>query len=70
MKSGWGFMVPTQYIIDLFTRRGETVRAETSFLYTGKATPEGDVVNNSSVGEPTVYNGKPIFQVPSLLRDV
>ena len=58
MKSGWGFMVPTQYIIDLFTRRGETVRAETSFLYTGKATPEGDVVNNSSVGEPTVYNGK------------
>lgn len=58
IKTGWGFMIPSTDIIDLFTKRGETVRAETTFLYTGKATPEGDLINNTSVGEPTVYNGK------------
>ena len=56
--SGWAFMEPTQKIQDLFTKRGETVRAETTFLKTGETTRDGDYIQPATGEEPTVYNGK------------
>lgn len=56
--SGWAFIEPTQKIRDLFTKRGETVRAETTFLMTDATTRDGDYVPAAKPGEPTAYNGK------------
>lgn len=53
---GWGFCTPSQNLIDFFTARGETVRAQTTFLYRGTITPEGDSIKNSCTNP--VYNGK------------
>lgn len=55
---GWGFMCPTDEIVELFETRGETVRATTTFLKVGEETPSGDFVSASNPDEPTVYNGK------------
>lgn len=56
--SGWAFIEPTQKIRDLFAKRGETVRAETTFLQTNAATRDGDFIPAAKPGEPTAYNGK------------
>lgn len=56
--SGWAFIEPTQKIRDLFAKRGETVRAETTFLLTDATTRDGDYVPAAQPGEPTAYNGK------------
>lgn len=66
MSGGWGFMVPSTKIVDLFTARGETVRAETTFLKRGETTPEGDFIKEGN--EHPVYNGKvylPSTQLPA-----
>lgn len=56
--SGWAFIEPTRKIQDLFAKRGETVRSETTFLLTGATTKDGDYIKPATGGEPTVYNGK------------
>lgn len=56
--SGWAFIEPTQKIRDLFAKRGETVRAETTFLMTDATTRDGDYIPAAKPGEPTAYNGK------------
>ncbi|MGE4289768.1 MAG: RagB/SusD family nutrient uptake outer membrane protein [Salinivirgaceae bacterium] len=53
---GWGFCTPSQSLIDFFAQRGETIRSETTFLYRGTKTPEGDSIK-TSCSNP-VYNGK------------
>lgn len=55
MSGGWGFLTPSSKIVNLFTSRGETVRAETTFLYSNSITRDGDVVGNNI---HPVYNGK------------
>lgn len=55
---GWGFMVPTDNLIDFFKKRGETVRAETTILQTGITTQSGDVIPAALTGNPTSYSGK------------
>ncbi|MCK9160502.1 MAG: RagB/SusD family nutrient uptake outer membrane protein [Bacteroidaceae bacterium] len=56
--SGWGFISPTKSFIDWAVKRGETVRATTTFLYTGQNTPSGDWINAATGNNPTCYNGK------------
>lgn len=58
ISSGWGFMVPSAKLIELFTKRNETIRATTLFLYAGQKTPDGDFIAEPTAGEPSVYNGK------------
>ena len=53
---GWGFCVPSNDLIQFFAKRGETVRAATTFLYRGTMTPEGDSIK-AGCANP-VYNGK------------
>ena len=62
---GWGFCVPSEKLIQFFADRGETVRASTTFLYSGTTTPEGDAI---SINCPNpVYNGK--VYTPSSYND-
>lgn len=56
--SGWAFIEPTEKIRNLFAKRGETVRTETTFLMTDATTRDGDYVPAAQPGEPTAYNGK------------
>lgn len=56
--SGWAFIEPTEKIVKLFEDRGETVRAETTFLMTDATTRDGDHIPAAVEGEPVVYNGK------------
>lgn len=56
--SGWAFIEPTKKVRDLFARRGETVRKETTFLMAGEATRDGDRLPVAIPGEPVAYNGK------------
>jgi len=53
---GWGFCTPSNDLIQFFAKRGETVRAATTFLYRGTVTPEGDSIKVSCTNP--VYNGK------------
>lgn len=53
---GWGFCTPSNDLIQFFTKRGETVRAATTFLYRGTITPEGDSIKVACTNP--VYNGK------------
>lgn len=65
--TGWGFIVPSRTLEKLFDDRGETIRKETTFLYAGSTTREGDVVNSASEDYERVYNGKnyiPSTQLP------
>ena len=55
---GWGFMCPTDEIVKLFEKRGETVRATTTLLKVNATTPSGDFIAATNDKEPTVYNGK------------
>ena len=56
--SGWAFIEPTEKIRNLFSKRGEAVRAETTFLMTDATTRDGDYIPVAQPGEPTAYNGK------------
>ncbi|MDU1892606.1 MAG: RagB/SusD family nutrient uptake outer membrane protein [Dysgonomonas sp.] len=65
--TGWGFIVPSKKLEKLFDDRGETIRKETTFLYAGATTREGDVLNTASEDYERVYNGKnyiPSTQLP------
>ena len=70
--TGWGFMVPSASLEKLFNDRGETVRKETTFLYGGSTTREGDVLkpgvrNDDGTIVGRVINGKnyiPSTQLP------
>lgn len=53
---GWGFCTPSQNLIDFYTVRGEVIRPETTLLYRGTKTPEGDSIRSGCVNP--VYNGK------------
>lgn len=53
--SGWAFIEPTEKIQKLFAKRGETVRAETTFLMTDATTRDGDYI---PAGSQSAYNGK------------
>jgi hypothetical protein len=53
---GWGFCTPSTDLINFFTTRGETDRANATFLYRGSMTPEGDSIK-AACSNP-VYNGK------------
>lgn len=55
MNGGWGFLTPSNKIVDLFVSRGETDRDETTFLRSNSTTREGDVVGDNLF---PVYNGK------------
>ncbi len=62
---GWGFCTPSESLIKFFTDRGETVRAATTFLYSGSTTPEGDYISKDCPNP--VYNGK--VYTPSSYND-
>ena len=62
---GWGFCVPSDALIKFFEDRGETVRAATTFLYSGSTTPEGDYISKDCPNP--VYNGK--VYTPSSYND-
>lgn len=55
MSGGWGFMVPSDEILEVFEKRGETVRYETTFLLSNSITKEGDTIRNNLAKR---YNGK------------
>lgn len=55
MGGGWGFMTPSTKIVNLFTGRGETVRAQTTFLYSNSVTQDGDTIGANI---HPIYNGK------------
>ncbi|MDD6209538.1 MAG: RagB/SusD family nutrient uptake outer membrane protein [Bacteroidales bacterium] len=58
MDGGWGFMTPTQTLINVMKARNETNRYVTTILFTGEVTPSGDTIAVAQVGEPTQYSGK------------
>jgi hypothetical protein len=67
INSGWGFIVPSESLEKLFNDRGETIRKETTLLYGGSTTKEGDVLNPPTSEFGKVYNGKnyiPSTQMP------
>ena len=61
--AGWGFMSPTQTIVDFFNGRNDSVRLKTSVLFAGATettfatTPSGDKVYGNSNGQ-TRFMGK------------
>ena len=61
--SGWGFMKPSQKIIDFLTGRGDDIRLQTTVLYAGAnaatfvESPSGDRVYGNTFGQ-THFNGK------------
>lgn len=59
--SGWGFMTPSDGIINFSKNRGETVRNTTTFLFAGTTTPEGDILAPVTSRRDSVYSGKAYF---------
>lgn len=61
--AGWGFMSPTQTIVDFFNSRNDSVRLKTTVLFAGATestfvtTPSGDKVYGNSNGQ-TRFMGK------------
>ncbi|TYR33588.1 RagB/SusD family nutrient uptake outer membrane protein [Sphingobacterium phlebotomi] len=61
--AGWGFMKPSQKIINFLTERGDDIRLKTTVLYAGEDTesfvesPSGDKVYGNANGQ-THFNGK------------
>ena len=61
--AGWGFMTPTQAVVDFFNTRNDSVRLKTSILFAGATattfatTPSGDKVYGNSNGQ-TRFMGK------------
>lgn len=53
---GWGFCTPSDKLVAFFNSRNETVRKNTTFLYRGTVTPEGDSIK--MVCTNPIYNGK------------
>ncbi|UIR54690.1 RagB/SusD family nutrient uptake outer membrane protein [Sphingobacterium sp. SRCM116780] len=64
--SGWGFLTPSQKIVDFLTARGEATRLKTTILYAGATTstfvtsPSGDNVYGNTNGDK-YFNGKVYF---------
>lgn len=60
MNGGWGFLTPSQKLLDLFKSRGEEGKPRyiTTFLFTNSITPDGDTIKKGTPGEPTMYSGK------------
>lgn len=55
---GWGFMGYENEFVEWADARGETVRATTSFLRAGQATPEGWIVSDARGTSTECWNGK------------
>jgi len=55
---GWGFIGYESDFVAWADARGETVRATTSFLRAGKATPEGWIVSDARGTSTDCWNGK------------
>lgn len=75
--SGWGFLYPTQAIVDFFNNRSDSVRRKTSILFAGTSeanfvtTPSGDKIYGNTNGQ-TMFMGKaylPANQVTSGRRE-
>lgn len=75
--AGWGFMMPTQTIVDFFNSRNDSVRLKTSILFAGATestfvtSPSGDKVYGNSNGQ-TRFMGKaylPSNQITSGRKD-
>ncbi|WP_207514834.1 RagB/SusD family nutrient uptake outer membrane protein [Longitalea luteola] len=75
--AGWGFLSPTQAIVDFFNSRNDSVRLKTSILFAGTSednfvtTPSGDNIYGNTNGQ-TRFMGKaylPTSQMPSGRRD-
>lgn len=56
--SGWGWISPTESFRNWAADRGETLRAQTSFLYADSTTEWGDYLRASQGTETGCYNGK------------
>lgn len=57
--SGWGFIGYRDEFVDWAEKRGETVRATTTFLKGGETTPSGDAINlNTNMTATNCWNGK------------
>ncbi len=75
--SGWGFLYPTQAIVDFFNNRSDSVRLKTSILFAGTSeanfvtTPSGDKIYGNTNSQ-TRFMGKaylPANQVTSGRRE-
>jgi hypothetical protein len=61
--SGWGFLSPTQTIVDFFSNRNDSVRLKTSVLFAGTSentyvvSPSGDTIYGNANGQ-TRFMGK------------
>lgn len=61
--SGWGFLTPSQKIVDFLTARGDQIRLKTTILYAGattatfETTPSGDKIYGNNNGD-RYFNGK------------
>jgi hypothetical protein len=75
--AGWGFLSPTQAILDFFNTRSDSVRRKTTILFAGtgesnyELTPSGDTIYGNSNGQ-TRFMGKaylPRNQMPSGRQD-
>ncbi|OQP49380.1 hypothetical protein A4H97_29015 [Niastella yeongjuensis] len=61
--SGWGFLAPTQTVVDFFNSRNDSVRLKTSILFVGSSessyvvSPSGDTVYGNSNSQ-TRFMGK------------
>lgn len=57
--SGWGFIGYRDEFVEWAEKRGETVRATTTFLKGGETTPSGDAINlNTNMTATNCWNGK------------
>lgn len=57
--SGWGFIGYRDEFVEWAEKRGETVRATTTFLKGGEKTPSGDAINlNTNMTATNCWNGK------------
>lgn len=67
--SGWGFIGYRDEFVDWAEKRGETVRATTTFLKGGETTPSGDAINlNTNMTATNCWNGKaylPVSETPA-----
>jgi len=70
--SGWGFLYPTQSIVDFFNSRNDSVRLKTSILFAGTSeanfvtTPSGDKVYGNTNGQ-TRFMGKAYLPTSQML---
>ncbi len=58
-NGGWGFLPPTQKLLDFMEKRGESVRLKVSILKVGEETFGGDlIVADATKPYPAMYSGK------------